>query len=93
MDTPFRRPHRSSFVWPGARACRAASPTRAVGPALALDIEDPRFRGRLNGTTHMMMLGTTNLAVFDFFLEWASENIRNPIVETACRAGQEPPKK
>src|ERR1700674_3409834 len=51
-----------------------ASPTRKVGPALVLDIEDPMFQGRLNGTTHMNMLGTTNLALFDFFLQWAGKN-------------------
>jgi hypothetical protein len=62
-----------------------SSPTRTVGPALALDVEDPRFGGELNGTTHMMMLGTNNLEVFDFFLEWAGDNIDNPMVEgSAC---------
>lgn len=58
-----------------------SSPTRTVGPALALDVEDPRFGGELNGTTHMMMLGTNNLKIFDFFLEWAGDNIENPMVE------------
>jgi hypothetical protein len=64
-----------------------ASPTRAVGPALALDVEDPMFGGDLNGTTHMNMLGTTNLALFDFFLEWAGENIDNPLVRGGGRCG------
>ena len=59
-----------------------ASPTRAVGPALALDLDDPMFGGAFNGTTHMMMLGTNHLKVFDFFLEWASKNIQNPLVQT-----------
>lgn len=39
------------------------------------------FQGRLNGTTHMNMLGTTNLALFDFFLEWAGKWIDNPMVK------------
>lgn len=58
-----------------------ASPTRAVGPALALDLDDPMFGGAFNGTTHMMMLGTNHLKVFDFFLEWAGKNIKNPFVQ------------
>lgn len=66
-----------------------ASPTRKVGPALALNVEDPRFRGRLNGHTHMGMLGATALREFDFFLEWASENIRNPMLNDACLATQQ----
>jgi hypothetical protein len=61
-----------------------ASPTRRVGPALVLDIEDPMFRGQLNGTTHMNMLGSTNLKLFDFFLQWASTNIRNPMAKGKC---------
>jgi hypothetical protein len=69
-----------------AVAAMNASPTRAVGPALALNVEDPQFEGRLDGTTHMMMLSTTSLKVFDFFLEWADENIRNPVATRRCRS-------
>jgi hypothetical protein len=61
-----------------------ASPTRKVGPALVLDIEDPMFAGTLNGQTHMNMLGSTNLKLFDFFLQWADKNIKNPIVQDKC---------
>jgi hypothetical protein len=70
-----------------AVAAMNASPTRSAGPALALDVEDPMFAGALNGTTHMNMLGTTNLALFDFFLEWAGENIDNPLVRGGGRCG------
>ena len=63
-----------------------ASPTRRVGPALSLNIEDPRFEGRLRGHTHMGMLGSTSLVEFDFFLDWAAENIDNPMVEGLCPA-------
>jgi hypothetical protein len=69
-------------------AAMNASPTRdvaRVGKALVLDIEDPMFAGRLNGTTHMNMLGTTNLALFDFFLSWADKYIKNPFVRGSCR--------
>jgi hypothetical protein len=62
-----------------------ASPTRRVGPALVLDVEDPMFKGRFNGQTHMNMLGSTNLALFDFFLQWAGKNIKNPFVASGCR--------
>lgn len=61
-----------------------ASPTRQVGPALSLDVEDPMFEGRLLGHTHMGMLGSTSRAEFDFFLEWAADNIDNPMVRGLC---------
>jgi hypothetical protein len=69
-----------------------ASPTRSVGPALVLDVEDPIFGGELNGTTHMNMLGLTNRALFQFFVEWAGENIDNPMVPAPVCAGNEGPK-
>ena len=34
-----------------------ASPTRKVKPALSLNFEDPMFKGKLNGHTHMGMPG------------------------------------
>lgn len=79
------RPLATRQVNRAAVAAMNASGSRVVGPALALDIEDPQFAGQLNGTTHMNMLGTTNLALFDFFLEWASENIDNPFVPGGCK--------
>jgi hypothetical protein len=32
----------------------------------------------------MGMLGSTALAQFDVFLDWAEKNIVNPIVKTSC---------
>jgi hypothetical protein len=32
----------------------------------------------------MGMLGSTALAQFDVFLDWAEKNIPNPIVKTSC---------
>ena len=61
-----------------------ASPTRQVGPALSLNAEDPIFNGKLTGHTHMGMLGSTALAEFDFFLDWAGENIDNPLISRKC---------
>ena len=69
----------------GNRAARDilnASPTRSAGPALVLDTElvGPQF----NGQTHMNMIGTTNLIMFDLIMDWASKNIKNPIVDGEC---------
>ena len=61
-----------------------ASPTRKVGPALSLNAEDPRFKGKLTGHTHMGMLGATQRAAFDYFLEWAGKNIPNPMIRSNC---------
>jgi len=61
-----------------------ASPTRKVSPAEVIDTENvgPQF----NGHTHMNMLGTTNLLMFDLMLEWANRNISNPLGDTQCEA-------
>jgi len=72
----------------GNRAARDilnASPTRAVGPAVVMDTElvGPQF----NGQTHMNMIGTTNLIMFDLLMNWASKNIDNPIVGGDCESG------
>ncbi|MGH8503149.1 MAG: hypothetical protein ACREVE_11890 [Gammaproteobacteria bacterium] len=62
-----------------------ASPTRAVGPAAYFDLDSPEFEGRFLGTTHIVQLGTNNIDLMDFLLEWAEENIANPIVAKACK--------
>jgi hypothetical protein len=67
-----------------AVAAMNASPTRAVSRATVLNVEDPQFAGRLNGTTHMNMLGTTNIAIFNVMLDWADRNIRNQPRQTSC---------
>jgi len=48
---------------------------------LYVDLDDPSFQGKFLGQTHMNMLGFTNIALFDFFLNWASQNINNPMVQ------------
>ena len=73
-------------------AAMNASPTRSVGPATYVDLDDPSFGGKFLGTTHMVMLGTTNLDVFDYALAWADKNIPNPIVQNACPSGPPPGK-
>ena len=67
-----------------AVAAMNASRTRKVGPALSLNVEDPIFKGKLNGHTHMGMLGSTALVEFDFFLDWAGKNIDNPLLAKGC---------
>jgi len=67
-----------------AVAAMNASRTRKVGRALSLNVEDQTFKGKLNGHTHMGMLGSTALAEFDFFLDWASKNIDNPTLKSGC---------
>jgi hypothetical protein len=67
-----------------AVAAMNASRTRKVGPALSLNVEDASFKGQLNGHTHMGMLGSTALAEFDFFLDWAGKNIDNPLLQRGC---------
>jgi hypothetical protein len=64
-----------------------ASPTRSVGPATYIDLDDPRLRGKYLGTTHMMMVGTNAREVFKLALRWADRNIRNPIVTKSCPGG------
>jgi len=64
-----------------------ASPTRSVGPATYIELDDPQFGGKYLGTTHMNMLGTNNLDILDVMLNWADKNIPNPIVATSCPSG------
>ena len=61
-----------------------ASPTRDVGPATYVDLDDPSFGGRFLGTTHMQMVGTTSEKVFNYALQWADKNIRNPMLKSSC---------
>jgi hypothetical protein len=35
----------------------------------------------------MGMLGSTALAEFDFFLDWANKNIDNPLLRRGCAVG------
>jgi hypothetical protein len=63
-----------------------ASPTRTASPATFLELDeigDPRF----DGTTHMMMLGTNNLDVFDAIRHWVEDNVGGEPEKTACMAG------
>lgn len=53
---------------------------RAAGLGTAkaeyIKLDDPRFRGAFDGTTHMMMVGTNQLKVADVILGWLKKNVR-----------------
>jgi hypothetical protein len=68
-----------------------ASPTHTA-KAEVIDLDAPSFGGKFNGTTHMNMLGTNNLQVFDVMLNWANQNIPNPMADTSCPSGPPPSK-
>jgi hypothetical protein len=70
-----------------ARDAVNASPTHAVAPATVIDLDDPSFNGKFNGTTHLNALATDNLAFFDVILNWFDQNVPNPIVATSCPSG------
>jgi len=50
---------------------------QGLGTAKAeyIKLDDPKYGGRFNGTTHMMMLGTNHLDVADVILDWVDENV------------------
>lgn len=53
--------------------------TAGLGTAKAeyVQLDDPRFNGAFDGTTHMMMIGTNNLEVADVILKWVDDNVRS----------------
>jgi hypothetical protein len=67
-----------------------ASPTRSVSPAAYFDLDSPAFAGKFLGTTHIIQMGTNNIEVLDFLLDWAEKNIDNPIYKTSCPSGPPP---
>ena len=58
-----------------------ASPTKKVLHE-AVDLE--AVGSQFYGTTHMNMLGTNNILVVDYMLNWASQHIDNPPAATKC---------
>jgi hypothetical protein len=84
--------YRASAIRQGNWAAAAAiSARRAAGLGSAkfeiIDVDKPGFKGgAFLGTTHMNMLGTNNLEVFDLMLDWANANIRNAPKASSCKA-------
>jgi hypothetical protein len=66
---------------------------RAAGDGTAragyIQLDSPRYGGKFNGVTHMMMQGTDNLEVFDEILRWAKAYIDNPIAHKSCANDKE----
>jgi hypothetical protein len=58
-------------------AVGAINARRAAGQGSAradyIQLDDPKYGGAYNGTTHMMMLGTNNLKVADVILGWVDK--------------------
>ena len=71
----------------------AINARRATGQGTAkadyIQLDAASYGGRFNGTTHMMMMGTNNLEVFDEILKWTNANISNQMVADACPKGAE----
>ena len=56
----------------------------AGGTADFIKLDDPAFGTRFQGVTHMMMMSTKSLEVFDEILKWANKNINNPPAHGKC---------
>ena len=85
--------YRASAIRQGNWAAVAAiNARRAAGLGTAkaevMDVDAAGFAAGFDGTTHMNMLGTNNLEVFDLMLEWANENISSQPKSTSCKAGK-----
>jgi hypothetical protein len=69
-------------------ARRLAGFGTAAATYIALD--DPAFKGKFNGVTHMMMDGTNAIEVYDVILDWADKNIPNPPSTGKCNSPPPP---
>jgi hypothetical protein len=70
-DYSVPRPGCADTTVGALKARRAATGDWARAEFIALD--DPKYHGAFNGTTHMMMLGTNNLQVADVILNWVDK--------------------
>jgi len=61
----------------------------AGGTADFIKLDDPSFGTRFQGVTHMMMMSTKSLEVFDEILKWADKNIENPPAGGSCEDGDD----
>ena len=67
---------------------------RAAGQGTAkadyIQLDDPSYKGKFNGVTHMMMDGTNALEVMDVILDWANKYISNPPSTGQCNSPPPP---
>jgi len=54
------------------------------GKADYIGLDDPAYGTRFQGVTHMMMMSTKSLEVFDEILKWVNKNIKNPPAHGKC---------
>jgi hypothetical protein len=72
----------------------AINARRALGLGTAkadyIQLDDPSYKGKFNGVTHMMMDGTDNLEVMDVILDWTGKYITNPPYAGKCNSPPPP---
>jgi hypothetical protein len=69
-------------------ARRLAGQGTAAATYIALD--DPSFKGKFNGVTHMMMDGPNALEVMDVILDWVNKSVANPPSTGKCNSPPPP---
>ena len=63
----------------------SAAAIKAIGgTAEFIKLDDPKFKGKFKGVTHMMMLGTGHLDVFDVIQKWVGKNVPGQSKKVAC---------
>ena len=85
--------YRSPTIRAGNWAAEAAvNARRAAGLGTAkfeiIDVDEAGFDPSFLGTTHMNMLGTNQLEVFDLMLNWANKHIASQSKSTSCKTGK-----
>jgi hypothetical protein len=89
---------KGDYTVQGTQLCKenvdAINARRAMGlgtaPATYIALDEPQYKGKFNGVTHMMMDGTDALEVMDVILDWASKNIPNPPSTGKCNSPPPP---
>jgi hypothetical protein len=74
--------------WYAARSQACVNTVAAIkahgGTADYIGLDDPSFGTRFQGVTHMMMMSTKSLEVFDEIMKWVNQNIENPPADGSC---------
>jgi hypothetical protein len=89
---------KGDYTVQGTQLCKENVDTinarRAMGlgtaPATYIALDDPSYKGKFNGVTHMMMDGTDAIEVMDVILDWANKNIPNPPSTGKCNSPPSP---
>jgi hypothetical protein len=74
--------------WYAARSQPCVNTVAAIkalgGTADYIGLDDAGYGTRFQGVTHMMMMSTKSLEVFDEILKWTNKNIDNPPAKGKC---------